>query len=356
MEQAPVFPKRGDVEATAERLRPWLADRLGVADIEIDDLSYPKGAGVSNETILFRARDGRTVDHLVLRIAPGAEHQMFYDPRFRVQYDIVVALRRHGTVRVPDVLWLEDDPAVLGRPFYLMRRMRGNVPVSMPVYNSTGWLVDATPAQRRTLWTDAVHQLAAIHRVPTDVVSFVDRPEDGATGDEQQLTYWRNFAAWALEDEVPETILQLFGWLDDNRPRDPVAGLSWGDARMGNIMFDDNFRVVGVMDWEQVSLAGPVADLAWWLMFDEAHSHGVGVPRLAGLGTRDETIELWEELTGLPSGDLPWHEAFASLKAGLLSLRSRRMRHQLPSTEHERFSFLRRACEMTGVATQKELL
>jgi aminoglycoside phosphotransferase (APT) family kinase protein len=325
---APVFSKGRDLDATAVALAPWLSDRLGASSpVRVGGFSYPRGAGASNETILFEARwsaDGRErVDELVLRVAPSPDYQMFLEPEFRMQYDLLATLGRTGSVRVPEVLWFEDDPALLGQPFFVMRRMQGRVPVSMPVYNQTGWVVEATPTQRRTLWESAVRQLAAIHQVPADTVAFVGRPERGATGYEQQLDYWTEFASWATGDAVPDAVAALLDWLTAHAPAQAAPGLSWGDARIGNMMFGDDLEVVGVMDWEQASLAGPLADLGWWLFFDEIHSSEVGIARLDGLGTRQETIDLWQELTGQQVGDLLWHEVFAGCKAGLLALRTR---------------------------------
>jgi aminoglycoside phosphotransferase (APT) family kinase protein len=255
---APVFSKGRDLDATAAVLRPWLAERFEVRDLTLVDFTYPLGAGVSNETILFEARwDGGGAE-LVLRAAPAPDYQMFLEPRFRMQYDLLAALYRSGAVRVPEVLWFEDDPAVLGQPFFVMRRMRGRVPVSMPVYNSTGWLTEATPAQRRTLWESAMGQFAAIHRVPLGDVGFVDWAEVGRTGVEQQLSYWNRFADWVAGDEMSDDVAAVREWLWANTPDEPF-GLSWGDARMGNMMFGDDFEVVGVMDWEQASLAGSIA-------------------------------------------------------------------------------------------------
>ncbi|NUU26348.1 MAG: phosphotransferase family protein [Streptomycetaceae bacterium] len=357
MNQAPVFAKGRDLDAAAAALRPWLADRLGTADVQVSGMVYPQGAGVSNETILFEARAGGRTEEFVLRVSPAPEHQMFLDPRFKMQYDILTALRRLGTVRVPEALWYEDDAAVLGRPFYLMRRMRGRVPVSMPVYNSSGWLVEATPAQRRIFWESAVEQLAAIHRVPVADVAFIDRPEHGAAGDGQQLAYWSSFAGWALEDDIPDTVLTLFDWLHAHRPARSTPGLSWGDARVGNMMVGDDFRIVGVMDWEQANLGGPVADLGWWLFFDHIHSAAQDVPRLDGLGGRQETIDLWQDLTGRHienlSDNLHWQEVFAALKAGLLALHTRRSM-QLPVAGRPN-PFLQRACQMLGFGVPADL-
>ncbi|WP_216893488.1 phosphotransferase family protein [Nocardia alni] len=354
MEHAPTFSKGRDLDAAVTALRPWLAERLGAAAVDLDQPTYPRGAGFSNETLLTTARAGHITEELAIRIAPSPERQVFYQPKFHLQYQILMTLESNPEIQVPQVLWIETDPAVLGSPFYVMRRMHGRVPVSMPVYNATGWLTEATPAERHTAWDSAMRQLAAIHSVPISAVPFVARPEHGVTGDEQQLSYWREYMHWALGDDIPVVVPALFDWLDQNRPSAPRPGLSWGDARIGNIMFGDDFRVVGVMDWEQTSLAGGIADLAWWLLFDEALSTGQGVRRLDGLGTREETIALWQELTGNSTGDLWWHEVFAGVKAGLLSLRSRRSMPPPSGAGTRHFSYLHRACELAGIAGPQE--
>jgi len=355
----PVFAKGRDLHATAAVLRSWLASHLGARPVEVGAFAYPRGAGVSNETILFEARRptgrGERVEELVLRVAPSPDYQMFLEPEFRMQYDLLATLRRGGSVRVPEVLWFEEDPAVLGQPFFVMRRMRGRVPVSMPVYNATGWVAEATPAQRRTLWDSAVRQLAAIHRIPPDTVAFVDRPERGSTGLEQQLTYWSQFASWALRDAVPDPVVALLEWLAERVPAQSAPGLSWGDARIGNMMFGDDFEVVGVMDWEQASLAGPMADLGWWLFFDEIHSVEVGVPRLDGLGTRQETIDLWQDLTARRIEDLLWHEVFAGCKAGLLALRSRHILNVGSMDVGRHNPYLARSCRLLDLPEPGDL-
>jgi aminoglycoside phosphotransferase (APT) family kinase protein len=344
---APVFDKGRDLDATGVALSRWLADRLDVPRVEVGDFSYPQGAGVSNETILFTARwpapEGETARELVLRVRPRPDYQVFLDPEFHLQYTLLKTLHGGEAVRVPRVLWYEEDHTVLGQPFFLMERMHGRVPVSMPVYNAEGFLVHATPAQRRTLWVGAMEEFARIHRVPVDAVRFLDRPELGATGLEQQLAYWSRYARWALGDAIPDAVAALLEALADTAPPAVEPGLSWGDARIGNMMFGDDFRLVGVMDWEQASLAGPITDLGWWLFFDHMHSDAAGLARLDGLGDRDETIALWQELTGLSADGVRWHEAFAAGKATLLAMRTGSLRNLGAMRQGGRSPYLEKA-------------
>lgn len=52
-----VAPETRDLDELAARLAGWLAGQIaGAKDIRIDNLSYPRGAGQSHETVLFDAR------------------------------------------------------------------------------------------------------------------------------------------------------------------------------------------------------------------------------------------------------------------------------------------------------------
>ena len=158
--------------------------------------------------------------------------------------------------------------------------------------------------------------------MPVELVRFLDKPDLGATGLEQQLAYWERSIPWSTGDANPEILSEIAEWLRANLPARHADGLAWGDARIGNMAFGDDFRLVGVMDWEQASLAGGLHDLGWWLFFDEFHSVDQGVPRLDGLGTRAETLELWAELAGQPTDDLHWHEVFAGFTLIQLTCRA----------------------------------
>lgn len=317
-----------DLDALGTALPGVLSRRLGVTDVVVGDLRIPEGAGTSSGTVLFRAAwtaDGtRQTRDLVVRTHPD-KVQLFRDPDFRKQYLVLDRLHRSGRVRVPEPLCYEDDPGVIGVPFFVMEQLKGHVPVSFPGYNSGGFLFDATPAQRRVAWESALDQLCRIATVPVDDFRFLDRPELGPTGIEQQLEYWRRSTDWSTGGRTPEPVWRMYEWLASNLPDDRAPGFTWGDARIGNMMFGDDFQVVGVMDWEQVNLSGIRQDLGWWLYFDDFHGRSRGLKRLDGLGSRDETIAFWEARVGQRAGDLTWYEVFTGYQVGLLSIRTLRI-------------------------------
>ena len=111
--------------------------------------------------------------------------------------------------------------------------------------------------------------------------------------------------------------------LEANWPKNQPEGMVWGDARIGNMMFDDNYDVVAVMDWEQPSLGGALHDLAWFVTLAET-MHGKTSQYgayLEGMGSRDETIALWQEICGKSVADLEWYEDFTNLKMSCTGVR-----------------------------------
>jgi aminoglycoside phosphotransferase (APT) family kinase protein len=317
--------RRGiDLDSLARVLAEALARHLDATEVEVADLRLPQGAGTSSGTILFsaawKAAGRREARALVARTHPD-RIQMYRDPDFRAQYDVIDVLHRSGRVRVPEAIFFEEDARHLGVPFFVMGQLRGRVPVTFPPYNREGFLADATPAQRRVAWETAVEELCRIARVPVEEVAFLDHPERGASGLEQQLEYWRQSVDWCTDDQTPGRVWEMYEWLAEHLPEERPNGFAWGDARIGNMMFGDDFRLVGVMDWEAANLGGIRQDLAWWLFFDEFNGPARGLVPLDGLGTREETIALWEDRIGERAGDLTWYEVFTGFQITLFSIR-----------------------------------
>jgi aminoglycoside phosphotransferase (APT) family kinase protein len=345
--------RRREPDAIRKALEQALAAHLGASDVSIGDLHHPVGAGTSSETVLFRAEwtggGARHARDLVLRAHPD-RFQLFLEPDFALQFRVLEVLHREGLVRVPEPLFLEVDSPALGLPFFVMSQLRGRVPVTSPPYMAQGWVFDATPAQRRVLWTTAMEELCRIATVPVSLVSFLSRPERGRGALEQQLEYWRRAIDWSTGGQTPDVYGRLHAWLRDRLPAEHPDGLAWGDARIGNMMFADDFRLAGVMDWEQVNLGGPRQDLGWWLFFDQFHTELRGLRRLDGLGTREETIAFWEAHTGMRAGELRWYEVFAAFKVALLMVRTRILMGDPEAHSARSNPVLGRACELAGIA------
>jgi aminoglycoside phosphotransferase (APT) family kinase protein len=327
----PISSKR-DMDRVTRSLSAWLADRLDdcASDVVITGISAPGSSGFSNETWILPASwtdaaGKRLSEEFVVRVEP-IEHQLFLEADFRRQYRLISVLDRDTDVPVPPMLWFEDDPGVIGAPFFAMRKVPGVPAPDKPSYNAAGWLADYGPDERHAVWAKAVDMLVRVHQVPLDTVAFLDRPELGATGFDQEFAAARRYYEWTAAQGRPNRILEAtFDWLERNLPQRRPTALSWGDARIGNMLFDGG-QVRGVLDWEMVSLGGHEMDLGWWLFLDRFHDFLT--PRLDGLGTVEETIARWEAGTGEQALDLPWYEAFAGFRFGIVIMRIAQLAEQ----------------------------
>ena len=333
-----VAPAQRDLDRLGETLADWLAPRLDAdGAIEITSLSYPRGAGQSHETILFDACwdecGKRRAQGMVVRIKP-TRFIIYPDDLFTEQYEIMRMLGEDGRVRVARTRWIEQDASILGAPFFVMDKAVGRVPVSHPPYAESGWVAEASPAQRRTMWESGVRQLAAIQAIPIDQAPFLAGPPHARDGLEQEFDKFARFVAWVQEDRPWPVLERALDRLREGWPDNQPAGIVWGDARIGNIMFDSDFQAIAVMDWEQPSLGGALNDLGWWLVnAEQMHGRTDRRPHLEGFGTRAETIALWETLTGKSADDVEWYEGFAKLKMSCLNVRMCALRALPPPDE-----------------------
>jgi aminoglycoside phosphotransferase (APT) family kinase protein len=325
------IPAQRDPAETRRRLAGWLAGRPGITEATVGELEAPAATGFSNETVLFDAtwrEGGRPVQaRLVARIQPR-HHAVFPDLDVSRQYRVMAALA--GTdVPVPRLRWLEDDPAVLGTPFFVMDRIEGRIPSDTPPYSQEGFLVEATPAQRARLWCSGVDALVAVHRVDWRArrLDALLRP-DGQVGVDAELRRWRAYLDWASPDAPVPVAEAAWRWLLAHRPDDPPEGpaLCWGDARISNQVFAD-FRCVGVLDWEMATIGDPRMDLGWWIFLDRHFTEALGVARLAGMPSYDETVARWEAATGRradPDAVRFW-EVFAGFRFAAIMARLARL-------------------------------
>ncbi len=311
--------KQLDLDAIAARLTPWLRERAG-ADARAAHLRTT-AAGLSNDTVLFELEGGNGGrEALVARLAP-TEQLVFPSYDISVQYRTMEALAATA-VPVPEMRWLEEDPAVIGTPFYVMSAVDGEVPAEFPPYHAEGFCFEASPAERESIWWNGIEAMAEVHKVDwraagIDLLGSPSTPENAL---EAQLAYWRDFFGWARTAEPQPLIEEAARWLEDSRPPDPRMRLCWGDSRLGNILYKD-LRVAAVLDWEMAFIGDPEADLAWWLFLDWHHSDGYGIARLEGLPGHDETLARYQELTGHRARNIHYYEVFSAYRFALIMVR-----------------------------------
>jgi aminoglycoside phosphotransferase (APT) family kinase protein len=284
-------------------LQTWLRTRTGAPNAEVSQLHVPQSNGMSSETLLFDAvwtdpAGSPHREHCVAGVAPAPDAMpVFPEYRMEAQFTVMRLVAERTRVPVPRTLWYEDDPSVLGAPFFVMEKVNGLVPPDILPYTfGDNWLFDATDGQRRKLQTTTVRTLAAIHATDladTDVLGPVCT--DGDTALRAHLAEWRRYYEWAHADQPIPILDDCLTWLGDHWPTTiGTPALSWGDARIGNIMYGD-FAPVAVLDWEMAALAPREVDLGW-LSFLHSFFQGIAeffaLPDLPGfLNLREVAAE-----------------------------------------------------------------
>ncbi|WP_329522267.1 phosphotransferase family protein [Spirillospora sp. NBC_01491] len=318
-------PDQRDPELTRRSLARWLDRHL--PGVRIPLLETPETSGFSNETLMFDAAwtDPATGaarrEPFVARVAP-AHYQIFPEARFTEQYRLMRVLDERTGIPVPPIRWYEPSAEPLGAPFFVMGRVDGRVPTDMPPYHMGGWVTEVAPDERAAMWWSTLEVIAELHRLDVDALGlgFLDQPEWGATGLEQRLGYYEHYLHWAY-DGPQETALDALAWLKANRPDEPGPPVAlWGDARIGNVVFQRG-APAAVLDWETAALGAPEEDLAWFLFLDRHHSEGIGVPRLDGFPTPDETVARYEGLLGRPVRHMAYYQVLSGFKFAVIMAR-----------------------------------
>ncbi|MEY2459378.1 MAG: hypothetical protein QOG30_1208 [Acidimicrobiaceae bacterium] len=317
-----------DADTLRARLTEWLPSRVGAPSVTVTDLTPPSGTGYSSETLLFTAqyeRDGDAQEgRYVVRLKP-TRPGVFPEYDIDLQHDLMAAMAAKTTVPVPEMLWQEHDPTVLGSEFFVMAHVAGRVPTDNPPYTLEGWILDEPEERRRTMHTGALDVMCRIHQLdPADVLGdIVPRLRNGL---DDELAYYESFFESAARGRPQPVAEKAWEWLLANRPRgEQPFGLSWGDSRISNMIFGADLHPAAVLDWEMASLGDPQMDLAWWLFLDRHFTEGMSVPQPAGFLSRDETIARWEQAVGRPADKVEWYEIYAGFRFAVVMMSLTRM-------------------------------
>ena len=323
----PSAPKfRTDRSHYAEALQTWMAKRFGDrAGLAVTGIEVPVSTGFSNETVILDTawRDDRCdrEERYVVRIEP-ADGGMFppQTPHcavsVEVQYRAMKAVAEAGVSPVPPLFGYEPDPAVLGAPFFVMGFVPGRIPADVPRYTESGFVVDrATPLERRRMVLSAIEVIAGVHSLDWRAagLDWLDPSGAGRPTTALQIGLYRDHVRSELAGREHPVLHAALDWLEANDPADERVGLTWGDARLGNIILQD-YRAAAVLDWEVCALSPTEADVGWWLMFDRMSFDDLGIERLEGYPTRAEMIDHYEQVSGREVREPHYWEVFGAMR------------------------------------------
>jgi aminoglycoside phosphotransferase (APT) family kinase protein len=285
----------GADERLGDALARWLAERLSVPKVQIRELMrHTEGFSWQTYTLLAEwetAAGERRQRGFAVRREPEEGTLERYDAA--QQFRIGRALYDCSDVPLPAVYWLETNSAVLERPFYVMERIEGRVPVPWDAHNREVFPDDGA---RGRLGRDFVEVLARVHAV--DIagagLDFLGPPPSPDAAAHAAIAYWERLYEEAQRGELP-LLRWAFQWLRANVATSGRLTLVHGDYRIGNFMIDAKGRINAVFDWELAHVGDPIFDLAYGgLRLYRGRS-----PLLSQLLSAEEMFAAYEEHTGL---------------------------------------------------------
>src|SRR5579883_3341358 len=324
-----------DPGVLSSAIQAWLASELGQGSgVSVSDLEATSANGMSSDTVLFTAewlRSGvRQTARLVARIAPDPRDvPVFPSYDLRRQYEVMRRVGELSRVPVPRVWWACGPGGPLGAEAFVMDRVEGEVPPDVMPYTFGGnWLFDAAPQDRRRLERSTVEVLAELHAIdrPEERFDFLEFPEPGATRLRSHVAHAATWYRYACASGPPSPLIErAFAWLEDNWPgEEGPSVVSWGDSRIGNIMYRQ-FRPVAVLDWEMAGLGPRELDVAWLVyshqVFQELAGN-LGLPGMPEFLQLDAVATLYEDVSGQPLRNLDFYLAYAAVQWGIVGLRT----------------------------------
>jgi len=293
-----------------DRVRAFLDEHgLGAGGVRARRIG--EGGG-SNFTFLLE----RDAGSFVLRRPPRpplppSAHDVVREARLQL------ALREAGFDRLPTIVAVCEDEALLGVPFYVMSYLDGVVPTDQ----APPGLDEGAP--RRALGDDLVDALVEIHAADVSTPALAAFARPGSYNERQA----RRFAQlWEINKtrELPR-VDEVGAWLGRHVPDPLPPTVVHGDYRLGNTMVghDAPTRIVAVLDWEMGAIGDPRADVGYLLA---TYSEPGGPPNplgtspitaLAGFPSRAELVERYVAESGRAIEPLAWFEALALWKAAV---------------------------------------
>jgi len=321
-----------DAVETGKHLGEWLRGLLpDGADPEVERVTVPESNGMSSETLLVDASwlsDGeRQHFELVARVAPDiVDVPVFPSYDLESQFRVMQLVGQHTDVPVPAARWLELDPGAIGAPFFVMDRVDGRVPPDVMPYPMGSWLLEADVADQRALQDASVAVLAGVHGIDITTVdaSFLELGTAGDTPLRRHVANQRAYYDWVRGDEAIPVVEEAFDWLEANWPQDEGdTVISWGDARVGNIMYD-GFTPVAVLDWEMAALGTRGIDVGWMVFLHDFFQDICRVLEMEGMPgfmRREDVAATYAEFSGVAVPDMAFYEVYAALRHAIVMAR-----------------------------------
>ncbi|MBV8560678.1 MAG: phosphotransferase family protein, partial [Acidimicrobiia bacterium] len=266
-----------------DRLAGWMDDNVPEGKGEPIEHRFLSG-GSQNE--IYELRRGEL--RCAIRIPPP-EAPADRDNGILREWRIIDALDGTDVPHTPAVAMC-DDPAVLGRTFYLMGFVDGWSPMNGLWDRKWPPPFDEDLEARAGLGCQLAEGIALLSKVDWRAKGLADlgRP-DGFH--ERQVDRWTTFFERIKGRELDGMDIAS-AWLRAHRPIDYIPGIMHGDYQFANVMFRAGApaKLAAIVDWEMGTVGDPKLDLGWMVQ---------GWP--SDTSTPEASASSYVDMLGMPS-------------------------------------------------------
>ena len=119
---------------------------------------------------------------------------------------------------------------------------------------------------------------------------------------ERNLAARRAWYEFAVPDLGRSPLVEkTLDWLEANQPADPGdTVLSWGDARIGNMMYRE-FAPVAVLDWEMATIGSRALDVSWMVFSHQVFESIASSSSCRGCRTSCARRTCWRRTSSSPA-------------------------------------------------------
>jgi aminoglycoside phosphotransferase (APT) family kinase protein len=292
-------------------LEAYVAEQAGAEAVTFGDLRLLSGGAIQeNWLAIATISGGAFAGTLELVIRADSPSGVSVSHGRAQEFALLKAAFAAG-VTVPEPLWLCSDVQVIGRPFFVMRKV-GGLAAGHAVVKDT-----SLGGDRAALTFRLGVELARIHsiRPPRADLDFLPTYDQSPA-----LQAIERYRAFLDQHHSAHPVLEWgLRWLERHAPPRGEMVLAHRDFRTGNYMVDTH-GLTAILDWEFAGWSDPLEDIGWFC----AKCWRFAAPHLeaGGIGARSDFYRGYQSVSGraIDAGQVHYWEVMAHLNWAIIAI------------------------------------
>jgi aminoglycoside phosphotransferase (APT) family kinase protein len=305
-------PSMDNLDFDINVLRAWLEQQTGeTGAIQVTPI---RGGGSCEMFELKRDTERWAIRRAPVCAVSDTAHNVVRE------YQVIDALQG-STARVPELLAVCDDIAIIGAPFYIMKYVDGEV-----IRRKLPRQYIDKPETQGAIGEELIDALSELHELDWRTSSMVElaKPDNFLA---RQVDRWRSQLESYRSRELTG-VDEVAKWLQANRPVSGDLTIMHGDYKVDNAIYSKTLppRILTLVDFEMTTVGDPLIDLAWAMIFwpEPENLIAIAAPGSDGGMSADycqrpaTLVQRYADKTGRDLSCFQWYQAFAAWKLGIV--------------------------------------